>query len=327
MVYSAECEQKVMIQSIPDLLEYLELDPSNAPYTLLKTSNFPFLVSREYAERMSKKNWFDPLLLQVLPRSEEEQEKPGFSSDPVADQSAVTVPGVLHKYCARVLLIASSACPVHCRFCFRRCFSYTPVSTAASEWERAWQYIQKDQTISEVIISGGEPLLLTNEQLESMITALGAIDHITAIRIHTRIPITLPSRIDRGLCALLSKLCKTHSCVFVIHCNHPQELSVNVREGLSELRRCGVLLFNQSVLLKGINDSVATLKDLCLQCIASGVVPYYLHQLDQVQGAWHFEVEESEGKELITALRKQLPGYAMYRYVKEIPSMPSKMPL
>jgi EF-P beta-lysylation protein EpmB len=309
-----------------DLLGFLELDVRSVPYKIIESPGaghpeFPFFVPLSFTERMRKRDWYDPLLLQVLPRSEETSEHEGFSSDPVHDSDAAMVPGLLRKYDSRALLLISNACPLHCRFCFRREYPY---SSAPAGWESAWQYCDRNKGINEVILSGGDPLCLDPADLEYFTQRVIAIPHVKTLRIHTRVPIADPGRITPAVIDILASINNVKTCIVVIHANHANELSGECSYLLTRIKATGVLLLNQSVLLRGINDSVAALRSLSTALLDHGILPYYLHQLDRVRGAWHFEVEEKRGKEILRELRDKLPGYAVPRYVREVAGEKSK---
>lgn len=285
---------------------------------------FPLKVTHSYLARIEKGDIHDPLLRQILPLIEEQDEQEGYSADPVGDLNAIAVPGLLHKYNGRVLLMPTAACGIHCRYCFRRHFPYSD-HKSSNNWRQAIEYIKKDLTIHEVILSGGDPLSLSNEKLFRLLDLLETIPHLTRIRFHTRYPIILPDRIDTELCDYLQQ----HRCkiIMVIHSNHPNELSIDVSKSLKLLNKKKITLLNQSVLLAGINDNADTLSQLSEQLFTYNVLPYYLHQLDKVQGAQHFAVSDSIAKDLIAALRNQLPGYLVPRLVRENSGDPAKQPL
>jgi EF-P beta-lysylation protein EpmB len=308
-------------------LEFLGLEAGKAPYGLLDTPLFPFKVPLSYAKRMRKNEWFDPLLLQVMPRALEETQKEGFVGDPVGDQAARTAPGVLYKYHARCLLMVSTACAMHCRFCFRREYSRLMVPHTSEEWSHAWEWIGRNSSINEIILSGGDPLCLKPLELEPILERVIAMPRIRTVRIHTRAPVADPESIDQARFSLIARLASYKTCIIVLHANHAAELSGDCSVCLTRLRASDALLLNQSVLLRGVNDTVEALADLSLTLVAHGVMPYYLHQLDQVSGAWHFKVDQDQGKALINDVRMRLPGYAVPRYVQEKPGERSKLPL
>lgn len=266
----------------------------------------------------------DPLLRQVLPLDEELVEIGGFSPDPVGDLTAEVVPGVLHKYPGRVLLITTGACGVHCRYCFRREFPYETSSTEKATWHAATAYIERDPSIREVILSGGDPLALSDRRLSLLFDALTSISHVERIRIHTRQPIVLPERVDDGLLLALSRIPSSVAVVIVVHANHAHEIDAQVDVAMRQLKQSGAMLLNQSVLLRGVNDNEEALVALSEALARVGVLPYYLNLLDRVRGAAHFEVDEATGLRLIKALRDRLPGYLVPRLVADRPGKKSK---
>lgn len=304
------------VTNLHDLFDLVELDQS-AREAFVEDAKFNVLVTREFIQRMRKNDPHDPLLLQVAPLKAEQKIIPGFSEDPLLESEINPVPGLLQRYPKRVLLTVTGACPVHCRFCFRRHFPYEHNNPLKSHLEKVLAYIADDTTLEEVILSGGDPLLIHDEMLQNLIQRLMQIKHLQRLRIHTRVPIFLPSRINAALLALL-KSC-TLPIIFVIHCNHPRELDMEVKECLQKLRQVGVVL-NQAVLLAKINDSAEILSDLNKQLFSAGVLPYYLHSLDPVAGAAHFTVTEERGKAIMQQLVTELPGYLIPKYVKVIPS-------
>jgi EF-P beta-lysylation protein EpmB len=245
--------------------------------------------------------------------------------DPVGDLAAMASPGVLHKYAGRVLLTATGACGVHCRYCFRRHFPYGEATAAADHWQAALDYIAHDTSIYEVILSGGDPLALSDRRLAELVHAVAGIGHVTRLRVHTRLPVVVPARITTELVNWLNGT--RLNPVLVVHANHANELDAAVRAALSRLRAAGVTLLNQAVLLRAVNDSVEALTALSEQLFAAGVLPYYLHLLDRVQGAAHFEVDAPQARELMTQLAARLPGYLVPRLVREIAGAPSKLAL
>ncbi len=288
----------------------------------IETPAFPLRVPGGFAQRMRAGDTNDPLLRQVLPTTEELRDVAGYSADPVGDLNAMIAPGVLHKYHGRALLIVTGACAIHCRYCFRRAYPYSSHSVSRRDFQAAVNALDSDPTIEEVILSGGDPLTLSNEKLAALIDALTAITHIKRIRIHTRIPVVLPERIDSTLLDLLARCAKP--IVVVIHCNHAQEIDDSVAAAVAELSNIGATLLNQSVLLRGVNDSVDALVELSECLFDIGILPYYLHQLDPVAGAAHFNVDNSRAIELIDAVTARLPGYLVPRLVREIPGEHAK---
>jgi len=271
---------------------------------------------------MEPRNLSDPLLRQVLPLHDELLDAPGFQPDAVEDSRFRIAPGLLHKYHGRALLIATGSCAVHCRYCFRKHYPYGGEPRRLTDWQPALDALSADPTIREVLLSGGDPLMLTDCRLRDLIERLAAIPHIRRLRIHTRLPIVLPDRVTDELLELLTGT-RLH-CVVVVHANHAAELEHDCAESLRRLAQAGLMTLNQSVLLRGINDTVQSLGDLSERLIDLGVMPYYLHQLDRVTGTAHFEVSETEGRRLVAEMRRILPGYAVPRYVQEIPGEPHK---
>ncbi len=308
-----------------ELLTYLELDPALLPAALAAAQSFSLCVPRGFAARMQRRNPDDPLLRQVLPLGEELQAVSGFGPDPVGDLVATTLPGVLHKYAGRALVIGTGACAVHCRYCFRRHYPYAanPWSGAQATAWRAWLGSHPDLT--EIILSGGDPLLLPDAKLAELTALLAEFPHITTLRIHSRVPIVLPERLDAGLLAWLAQV--PQRVVLVTHANHAQELAPEVASALAGWREHGVTLLNQSVLLRGVNDHAETLAQLSQQLFSCGILPYYLHQLDPVAGAAHFAVPDDTACTLVRQLRTQLPGYLVPRLVREIQGAPTKQPV
>lgn len=320
-------ELRDAFKSPAELLDFIGLDAKSAPFLLELSSDFPFLVTRTFARRMARNNWHDPLLAQVLPLKVENDKKPGFGSDPVGDLNALSADSLLHKYQSRVLHLPTPACAIHCRYCFRRHFPATHTSHQKGLPTAAHEYLNKHSNIDEVILSGGDPLMLSDDHFEQLFLELAAIPSIVRIRIHTRIPIVLPSRIHSRFLDLLNHYSQRFTWIWVIHCNHPSELSADVCQTMQLLRQASHLLFNQSVLLRGVNDSADILEQLSLRLIQMGVIPYYLHQLDKVDGAAHFEVPESIGASIMESLRQRLPGYMVPKYVREEAGKPFKTPL
>ena len=296
------------------------LDPERDASTL-----FPLLVPESFLQRMRPGDPNDPLLRQVLPIAEELVEVPGFTHDALDEAEYRVAPGLLHKYEGRALLIAVGACAVHCRYCFRRHYPYGSEPRRMSDWKPVLDRIAADSSLHEILLSGGDPLMLSDRRLSELCGAIDAIPHVQRIRIHTRLPIVLPSRVTAEFIGLLKGLRTTP--VVVVHVNHPNEIAGDCVEALMRLSASGQIVFNQSVLLRGINDSVDVLTELSERLIDVGVLPYYLHQLDRVTGVAHFEVAKSRGLELIEQLRRRLPGYAVPRFVREVPGEPYKVAL
>jgi L-lysine 2,3-aminomutase len=304
-----------------ELAQYLELDW--VPRGIEEDFGFALFCTREFASRIRKNDWNDPLLKQVWPDQQESQQVDGFVKDAVGELSTEVVPGLLHKYAGRVLLITTGACAIHCRYCFRRHYPYSEAPKSVHLWQPALDYIQADSSINEVILSGGDPLMIRDRVLASLVEKIEAIPHVDQLRIHTRLPIVLPQRVDEQLTAWLhgTRL----STWIVIHCNHAQEIDAEVRDSLQRLRMAGAVLLNQAVLLRGINADVDLQESLAHELIKNGVVPYYLHQLDPVAGAAHFEPEIAAGQTIIEQLRTRLPGFAVPRLVREVAGQPHKI--
>lgn len=286
---------------------------------------FPLLAPRSYVDRMRPGDPADPLLLQILPLGAEEEAVSGFHTDPVGDDAARRAPGLLQKYVGRALLITTGACAVHCRYCFRRHYPYGDEPRRLDDWEPAFAAIDADATLHEIILSGGDPLMLTDNRLQAIVDRIASIPHVARLRVHTRLPIVLPERVTESLLELLTAT--RLKPIVVVHANHPQELTGACPSALRRLIAVGIPVLNQAVLLRGINDSADVLAELCERLVDLGVIPYYLHQLDRVRGAAHFEVAETDGLAMIENLRRRLPGYAVPRYVRELAGRASKSPL
>lgn len=305
-----------------DLLTYLELDPALPALDLDRLRDFPLRVPRGFAARMRKGDPRDPLFLQVWPSAREAEPAPGFVRDAVGDLDAAVGDGVLLKYHGRALLITTGACAVHCRYCFRRHFPYADSLAARGHWQPALERLQADDSVSEAILSGGDPLSLSDERLSELFDGLARIPHLRRLRIHTRQPIVLPERVDAGLLQILRSV--PMDKVMVLHANHAQELDASVERACRDLRESGWMLLNQSVLLRGVNDSTAALRSLHERLFGLGVLPYYLHLVDRVEGAAHFEVSDQEARQLMKELSSGSPGYLVPRLAREVPGEPAK---
>jgi len=300
------------------LADFLQLDETQRQ-TLLKQPKFPLLLPYHLAQKIEKRTLHDPILKQFLPTQQELIEMPGYSCNPIGDLEARKSPNLLQKYQGRALLLCTGACAMNCRFCFRQNYDYQP---AVGRFEKELQLISEDPSLSEIILSGGDPLALSDLQLEHLFEKLESIPHIRRLRIHTRFPIGIPERIDASFLQLIQG--RKLPVWFVLHINHPKELDETLFGVFDSLRKKGAILLTQTVLLKGINDELHTLKSLFESLVNHGVFPYYLHQLDRVKGASHFEVDEEKGQNLITSLEKLLPGYAIPKYVREVAGEVSK---
>jgi EF-P beta-lysylation protein EpmB len=287
-----------------------------------QTKDFPVFAPLEYIDRMKVGYERDPLLLQVLPGLAELEHVSGFTSDPVGDLQATSQPGLIRKYRSRALLIVTGACAIHCRYCFRRHFPYEQAPHSMNDWEPSLQQISQSPEIDEVILSGGDPLTLVDEQLAPLVARIAEIPHVQRLRIHTRLPVVIPQRVTPELLAGLTSTRLTP--LVVVHVNHAQELNRFTSDALSLFVQRGIPVLNQAVLLKGVNDQLTTLVELSRALVNLRIMPYYLHQLDKVRGAAHFEVSIAKGLWLMEEMRKHLPGYAIPRYVQEIAGEGSK---
>jgi EF-P beta-lysylation protein EpmB len=319
--------QRDLAQAIRDplvLMQQLHLAPTHI--SLEAAQQFRLVVPQSYVARMRQADWYDPLLRQVLPLSDELKPVAGYAHDPVGDQYASVAEGVLHKYQGRVLLVTTGACAIHCRYCFRRHFPYQAANPLKDEWTSALSYIREHTDVREVILSGGDPLALSDERLAYLFSALNGISHIQRIRIHTRLPVVLPSRIDTNFLRLIQQ--QTQQIVMVLHINHAQELAAtDVAQALQCLKASNLTLLNQSVLLRGVNDSAQALIELSEALFHHGILPYYLHVLDQVVGAAHFQVPDAQAIHLIQQVRHALPGFLVPKLVRETAGQASKTPL
>ena len=286
---------------------------------------FPIRATRRFIGKIRSHDPEDPLLRQIIPLANEEIQHPGFTADPLNEKNYMQVPGVLQKYHGRALLVVTGACAIHCRYCFRRQFPYNENNPASENWKQAIAFLDKDPSISEVILSGGDPLILADDRLTGLLHLLEQIPHLKRIRIHTRIPVVLPERINDALETMLARCAK--SIVIVIHVNHVNELDRDTATAITRLKKTGAIVLNQSVLLRGINDTANDLVHLSEGLFAQGVLPYYLHMLDPVSGTGHFAVPENKARELLQELYERLPGYLVPRLVSEQPGARSKVPV
>ncbi len=311
--------QKNNFRDWETLFSFLKI---KSPPPIFTSPSFPLNLPRRLARKIEKNNLNDPLLRQFIPSQNETKDCKGFIADPLSENSFQKTNRLLQKYQGRVLILTTNACAMHCRFCFRQNYPYQKPSF---DFQAELDIIKADSTIQEVILSGGDPLSLSNQVLSSLIASLSQISHLKLLRFHTRFPIGIPERFDASFLKIVA------SCplqvVFVFHINHSKELDELFFEKVKALQKRGVLLLTHTVLLKGVNDNVETLKTLFLNVVQKGIVPYYLHQLDPVKGSFHFEVPLSKGLDLVKQLRKILPGYAVPSYVRETPYHPYKTPL
>jgi EF-P beta-lysylation protein EpmB len=308
-----------------ELLAMLGLEALVPRISDTAAARFPLRVPRGFVARMRHGDPNDPLLRQVLPLDDEERIVPGFDLDAVGDMAARAGDGLIRKYNGRALLIATGSCAIHCRYCFRRHFPYADETAARDGWRSAVEALRADPGVEEVILSGGDPLALATSKLAQLTAALQRIAHLKRLRIHTRLPIVLPERVDAELIAWLRAL--PWPVTVVVHANHANEWTDEVDAAMACLRSAGALLLNQAVLLRGVNDSVDALAALSERGHAAGVLPYYLHQLDRVAGAAHFEVDDATARSLHAALAVRLSGYLVPRLVREVPGDPGKRPL
>jgi EF-P beta-lysylation protein EpmB len=317
--------QQLLADAITDpgeLCALLDLDPALVLPAIAAAQGFALRVPRGYVARMRRGDPNDPLLLQVLPQAAELQLADGFVTDPVGDMESRAAPGLLHKYHGRALLVATGACAIHCRYCFRRHFPYGEESALHQGWQPAVERLRADPSINEVILSGGDPWSLSDRRLKQLTDALQAIPHIQRLRVHTRYPIVLPERIDCGLLDWLGSL--RLQKVVVMHANHVREIDESVRLACRRLSAAGVTLLNQSVLLKGVNDTVEALAQLSEALFETQVLPYYLHVLDKVRGAAHFDMPEARALQLHRELTARLPGYLVPKLVREVAGASAK---
>ncbi len=306
------------------LLNYLNIDPTPWQKGFSARQLFAQRVPLSYVNRMQPGNPHDPLLRQVLPLIDEFTVQPGFTTDPLDEQDTAQ-PGLLHKYKNRVLLIVKGGCAINCRYCFRRHFPYQENKGGKNIWQQNLDYIATHPEINEVILSGGDPLMAKDNELAWLIEGIEAIPHVNTLRIHTRLPVVIPSRITDQLCELLAQT--RLNTVLITHINHANEIDQQLIQAMQKLKTAGVTLLNQSVLLKGVNDSVPALVSLSDRLFTAGILPYYLHLLDKVQGAQHFLVSDEEARQLMQLVIEQLSGYLVPRLTREIGGRASKTPL
>lgn len=307
-----------------ELLKMLDIDPNVYQAHFSARKLFPVRVPKPFIARMVKGDIDDPLLKQVMPLSAEFLETTGFSTDPLAEHDTVAE-GLLHKYKHRVLMIVKAGCAINCRYCFRRHFPYADNSPNKQRWQEALDYITKHQEINEVIFSGGDPLMANDLHLRWLISQIEHIPHIKRLRIHTRLPVVIPQRVTSEFVSLLAKSRLKSTIVF--HINHPNEIDDKFVNAIEPLRQARIPLFNQSVLLKGINDDVNTLCQLSEQLFDHGIQPYYLHLFDKVQGVAHFDIDDQQAQTLVKKMMAILPGFLMPKVVREIAGEANKTPI
>ncbi|GFD88537.1 EF-P beta-lysylation protein EpmB [Tenacibaculum sp. KUL152] len=319
--------QKELACSFTDpakLLEHLGLDEGKYAQHIKARRLFPMRVPRHFVDLMEKGNPDDPLFLQVMPLSDEFLTSPGYSEDPLEEHDTAGK-GILHKYDSRVLLMVRTGCAVNCRYCFRRHFPYADNAVSKHQWEEVLNYIRSNVSINEVIFSGGDPLMAKDDHLAWLAHEIASISHVKRLRIHTRLPVVLPDRIDSAFENWFGNL--PLQKVLVLHANHANEISASLAMRLDRLKRMGVTLLNQSVLLKNVNDSGDAISDLSEKLFDAGVLPYYLHVLDKVQGASHFYVSDDAARDIMEEAIKRLPGFLVPKLVREIGGQPGKTPI
>jgi EF-P beta-lysylation protein EpmB len=313
---------KDAVRDADELCRLLDLPAEFSSAAKEAARQFRLFAPRGFVDRMRPGDPTDPLLRQVLPLADEMIEVPGFTVDPVRDDLAERQSGLLHKYDGRVLLVTTGTCAIHCRYCFRRHFPYDETPRSLADWQPALDEIAADESVHEVILSGGDPLTLVDATLSELVDAIANIRHVRRLRIHTRLPIVIPERVTEELIDMLQTCRQTP--IVVLHANHANEFDSHVASAIGRFSDAGIVLLNQAVLLAGVNDSVETQAQLCERLVDLRVIPYYLHQLDRVAGAAHFEVPVAAGRRIIRELRDRLPGYAVPRYAAEVPGAGSK---
>ena len=324
-INAIDCWQSQLTSAITSpkqLLTMLKLDTSLLPAAFEASQNFKLKAPLSYVKRIKQGDINDPLLKQILPIDAECLEVEGYGKDPLQEWSQNPTDGVIHKYQGRLLLIVSGACAINCRFCFRRHFPYEDNRLSRDSLQKAIDYIAEDTSISEVIFSGGDPLANSDKKLSAIISQLNMIPHLDTLRVHTRLPIMIPERVTDELITLLST--QRLKPVVVLHCNHSNEINEEVQRAIQKMAQAGITLLNQTVLLKGINDSADSLLALNKKLFHASVLPYYLHLLDPVQGAAHFDVKEPKAIEIMQQLSAKSPGYLVPKLVREIAGEPNK---
>ncbi|EGA63807.1 EF-P beta-lysylation protein EpmB [Vibrio brasiliensis] len=306
------------------LLEQLEIDPTPWKNGFEARKLFAQRVPQSFVDRMEKGNPYDPLLRQVLPLSEEFEVHQGYSNDPLEEQNNA-IPGLLHKYRNRALMIVKGGCAINCRYCFRRHFPYDENKGSKSVWQTSLDYIQQHPEIDEIILSGGDPLMAKDDELSWLVARIADIQHIKRLRIHSRLPVVIPARITEQLTDLLGQT--RLQVILVTHINHAQEIDQTLANALDKLKQVGVTLLNQGVMLKGVNDSVSSQIALSNALFEAGVLPYYMHVLDKVQGAAHFFISDQQAKEIMAGVLEQTSGYLVPKLTREIGGRASKTPL
>ncbi len=317
---------KDTINNFSELSSFLELDLDKLNKLGLipnLTPNFPLKVPKYFAAKINKGDYQDPLLLQILPLTRELNGSPGYCQDPLDENQYLKAPGLIHKYSSRVLLTMTGACGIHCRYCFRQNFPYNQNIVSTKQRHLQFDYIKNNRGITEVILSGGDPLCLNNNYLDLFLAKLSEIKQITTVRLHSRMPIVIPDRIDSGLLGLFNKY-QHFKFVLVTHCNHPNELDNNIKNKMARLQQNNITVLNQSVLLRNINDNPQTLIKLSYELFECHILPYYLHLLDPVTGTEHFNINTDDAKKIMQSVAAQLSGYLVPKLVQEIPTRPNK---
>ncbi|MGC7892291.1 EF-P beta-lysylation protein EpmB [Vibrio anguillarum] len=312
------------ISNPAELLQQLEIDPALWQNGFAARKLFALRVPQSFVDRMEKGNPYDPLLRQILPLNEEFEWHDGYSNDPLDEQNNA-IPGLLHKYRNRVLMIVKGGCAINCRYCFRRHFPYQENKGSKQVWQQSVDYIAAHPELNEVILSGGDPLMAKDEELRWLIDAISSVPHIKRLRIHSRLPVVIPARITNALCDLLRET--RLQVILVTHINHANEINLEFKQQMSRLRAINVTLLNQGVLLKGVNDSVDAQVALSETLFDAGILPYYLHVLDKVQGAAHFFVSDQKAKEIMAGVIERVSGYLVAKLTREIGGRASKTPL
>jgi len=306
------------------LLEHLQIDPAPWQLGFKARRLFAQRVPQSFVDRMEKGNPYDPLLRQVLPLSEEFLLEPGYSTDPLDEQNN-DIPGLLHKYHNRALMIVKGGCAINCRYCFRRHFPYQDNKGSKQVWQQSLDYIAQHPELNEIILSGGDPLMAKDDELQWLIDGIAAVPHIKRLRIHSRLPVVIPDRVTDQLCSMLAKT--RLQVILVTHINHANEINDELRAALHKLKTLGVTLLNQGVMLKGVNDSVETQVNLSEALFDAGVMPYYIHVLDKVQGAAHFFISDQQAKTIMAGVMARVSGYLVPKLTREIGGRTSKTPL
>lgn len=312
-------------RDVKTLLNQLDIPITDLNKRQQACLDFPLLVPQPFINKMEKGNASDPLLLQVLPQVSELESAEGYINDPLAEKHSNLQKGLIHKYHSRVLVLLSTGCAVNCRYCFRRHFPYQENRIGKNDWQEILSYVAKDSSIEELILSGGDPLMLNDQQLEKFIKQAEEIPHLQRLRIHTRLPVVIPQRITNKLVNVLHS--SRFDCIMVLHINHSKEIDDQLFNALSKLRAAGITLLNQAVLLRDINDTVDDQIDLSKSLFKAGVLPYYLHLLDKVSGAQHFDIEQDDALILHAQLLRSLSGYLVPKLVREEPGKGSKTPI